>query len=63
MTHTFKGGVHPDYMKAPEIPMTVMTPPPLRQGRQFPRSIHRFPSFLAPNSSFLIVFKLQFITL
>ena len=28
MTHTFKGGVHPNYMKAPEIPMTVMTPPP-----------------------------------
>ncbi|MCR5844501.1 MAG: electron transport complex subunit RsxC, partial [Oscillospiraceae bacterium] len=28
MTHTFKGGVHPNYMKAPEVPMTVMTPPP-----------------------------------
>ena len=28
MTHTFKGGVHPNYMKAPEIPMPVMTPPP-----------------------------------
>ena len=28
MTHTFKGGVHPDYMKAPEVPMTVITPPP-----------------------------------
>ncbi len=28
MTHTFKGGVHPNYMKAPEVPMTVMVPPP-----------------------------------
>ena len=28
MIHSFKGGVHPDYMKAPEIPVTVVTPPP-----------------------------------
>ncbi len=28
MSQTFKGGVHPDYMKAPEIPVTVITPPP-----------------------------------
>ncbi len=28
MTHTFKGGVHPDYRKAPEIPVTVIAPPP-----------------------------------
>ena len=28
MLHTFKGGVHPDYMKAPEIPISVVTPPP-----------------------------------
>ena len=28
MSHTFKGGVHPNYMKAPEIPMTVIAPPP-----------------------------------
>ena len=27
MSQTFKGGVHPDYMKAPEIPVTVITPP------------------------------------
>ena len=27
MSYTFKGGVHPDYMKAPEIPVTVITPP------------------------------------
>ena len=27
MSHTFKGGVHPNYMKAPEIPVTVITPP------------------------------------
>lgn len=27
MSHTFKGGVHPNYMKAPEIPATVITPP------------------------------------
>ena len=28
MTHTFKRGVHPNYMKAPEIPISVVTPPP-----------------------------------
>ena len=28
MIHSFKGGVHPDYMKAPEIPVTVVAPPP-----------------------------------
>lgn len=27
MLHTFKGGVHPDYMKAPDVPVTVITPP------------------------------------
>ena len=27
MPQTFKGGVHPNYMKAPEIPVTVITPP------------------------------------
>ena len=27
MIHTFKGGVHPNYMKAPEIPVSVITPP------------------------------------
>ena len=27
MKHTFKGGVHPDYMKAPEIPVTEIKPP------------------------------------
>ena len=27
MSQTFKGGVHPDYRKAPEIPVTVITPP------------------------------------
>ena len=27
MSHTFKGGVHPNYMKAPEIPVTVVAPP------------------------------------
>ena len=27
MIHTFKGGVHPNYMKAPEIPVTVIAPP------------------------------------
>ena len=27
MSHTFKGGVHPNYMKAPEVPVTVVTPP------------------------------------
>ena len=28
MTHTFHGGVHPIYMKRPDIPITVITPPP-----------------------------------
>ena len=28
MTHTFKCGVHPNYMKAPEIPISVVAPPP-----------------------------------
>ena len=28
MSHTFKGGVHPNYMKAPEVPVTVIAPPP-----------------------------------
>ena len=28
MIHTFKRGVHPDYMKAPEKGITVITPPP-----------------------------------
>jgi len=27
MSHTFKGGVHPDYKKHPEIPISVITPP------------------------------------
>ena len=27
MSQTFIGGVHPDYMKAPKIPVTVITPP------------------------------------
>lgn len=27
MSHTFKGGVHPNYMKNPEIPVTVIAPP------------------------------------
>ena len=27
MTHTFKGGVHPNYMKAPEVPISVVAPP------------------------------------
>ena len=27
MTHTFKGGVHPNYMKAPQVPISVVTPP------------------------------------
>ena len=27
MSQTFKGGVHPNYMKASEIPVTVITPP------------------------------------
>ena len=28
MSHTFKGGVHPNYMKRPDIPATVIAPPP-----------------------------------
>ena len=28
MIHTFKGGVHPDYCKRPDIPVTVIAPPP-----------------------------------
>ena len=28
MTHTFKRGVRPNYMKAPEIPISVVAPPP-----------------------------------
>ena len=28
MTHTFHGGVHPDYRKRPDIPVTVIAPPP-----------------------------------
>ena len=28
MLHTFKGGVHPKYMKAPDVPVTVIAPPP-----------------------------------
>lgn len=27
MAFKFKGGVHPDYMKSPEVPVTVMAPP------------------------------------
>lgn len=27
MPKTFKGGVHPDYMKAPDVPVTVIRPP------------------------------------
>jgi len=27
MTHTFKGGVHPNYMKAPQVPVSVVAPP------------------------------------
>ncbi|MBQ4652222.1 MAG: electron transport complex subunit RsxC [Oscillospiraceae bacterium] len=27
MSHTFKGGVHPNYMKAPEVPVSVVAPP------------------------------------
>ena len=27
MTHTFKGGVHPYSMKAPNVPITVIAPP------------------------------------
>lgn len=27
MPKTFKGGVHPDYMKAPDVPVTVIKPP------------------------------------
>ena len=28
MSYKFKGGVHPKYMKAPDIPVTVIAPPP-----------------------------------
>ena len=28
MAHTFKGGVHPNYMKAPDVPVSVIAPPP-----------------------------------
>lgn len=28
MPYTFKGGVHPDYMKAPNVPISVIAPPP-----------------------------------
>ena len=28
MSQTFKGGVHPNYMKRPDIPATVIAPPP-----------------------------------
>lgn len=28
MSYTFKGGVHPDYKKAPQVPITVIAPPP-----------------------------------
>ena len=28
MAHSFHGGVHPDYCKAPEVPVTVIKPPP-----------------------------------
>ncbi len=27
MSQSFKGGVHPDYRKAPDVPVTVITPP------------------------------------
>ena len=27
MIHTFKGGVHPNYMKAPQVPISVVAPP------------------------------------
>ena len=27
MTHTFHGGVHPNYMKRPDVPITVIAPP------------------------------------
>ena len=27
MSRSFKGGVHPDYMKAPNVPVTVISPP------------------------------------
>ena len=27
MSYTFKGGVHPNYMKSPEVPVTVIAPP------------------------------------
>ena len=28
MPFKYHGGVHPDYMKAPDVPVTVITPPP-----------------------------------
>ena len=28
MPYKFRGGVHPDYMKAPNEPVVVITPPP-----------------------------------
>ena len=28
MSHSFKGGVHPNYMKAPDVPETVIPAPP-----------------------------------
>lgn len=28
MIRSFRGGVHPDYMKAPQIPVNVVAPPP-----------------------------------
>ena len=28
MPYKFRGGVHPNYMKAPEEPVVVITPPP-----------------------------------
>ena len=28
MAFKFKGGVHPDYRKSPEVPVTVIAPPP-----------------------------------
>ena len=27
MTHTFKGGVHPNYRKAPDVSISVVAPP------------------------------------
>ena len=28
MPFKFHGGVHPNYMKAPDVPVTVIAPPP-----------------------------------